>query len=387
MKNLLALAVSVVALAIAVPSVGHENHAPKPAPRALDFPALKDGRSAFAVDLHTHSVFSDGHVWPSIRVEEAQRDALDVLAVTEHLEYQPHAADIPHPDRNRSFVVAQEEYRRRIERNGAPDNLVIINGAEITRQLPYGHINATFLTDANALLTPDAEAAIAAANAQKAFVFFNHQAWPAQRPSGVAELTPEQKSLIARKQIHGAEVVNGDTFSEDVFQFSIDNNLTILGTSDIHGLIDWDYNLAQGEQRSITLVLTKDFTADAIKAALFAGDTVAVFRDQLVGLERNVKAVAESTLRLEIGDYQRNSTVLNVTLHNDAPIDALLRNIGGAGLQNQSDVLAIPAHGSINLQVRNVAAPEGFTMELDMLSAWIAPRKNLRLTLFGAPAK
>ena len=30
--------------------------------------------------LHTHSVFSDGHVWPRIRVAEAIRDGLDAMA-------------------------------------------------------------------------------------------------------------------------------------------------------------------------------------------------------------------------------------------------------------------------------------------------------------------
>ena len=39
-----------------------------------------------SVDLHTHSVFSDGHVWPSIRAEEAARDQIDGVAITEHLE-------------------------------------------------------------------------------------------------------------------------------------------------------------------------------------------------------------------------------------------------------------------------------------------------------------
>lgn len=33
------------------------------------------------IDLHTHSVFSDGQVWPSIRVEEGVRDGLDALAI------------------------------------------------------------------------------------------------------------------------------------------------------------------------------------------------------------------------------------------------------------------------------------------------------------------
>ena len=58
------------------------------------------------LDLHTHSVFSDGHVWATIRVSEALRDGLDGLAITEHLEFQPHLADIPHPDRNRAYEEA-----------------------------------------------------------------------------------------------------------------------------------------------------------------------------------------------------------------------------------------------------------------------------------------
>ena len=41
-----------------------------------------------------HSVFSDGSVWPDIRVEEAKKDGLDVIAITEHLEYQPWKDDI-----------------------------------------------------------------------------------------------------------------------------------------------------------------------------------------------------------------------------------------------------------------------------------------------------
>ena len=53
--------------------------------RAIEFPDTGEYRT-LVVDLHTHSVFSDGHVWPSIRVGEAIRDGLDAIAVTEHLE-------------------------------------------------------------------------------------------------------------------------------------------------------------------------------------------------------------------------------------------------------------------------------------------------------------
>jgi hypothetical protein len=61
--------------------------------RVLRFPDAGAGRRVLSVDLHTHSVFSDGHVWPTVRTWEAQKDGLSAIAVTEHLEYQPKRAD------------------------------------------------------------------------------------------------------------------------------------------------------------------------------------------------------------------------------------------------------------------------------------------------------
>ena len=39
-------------------------------------------------DFHMHTVFSDGHVWPSFRVNEALRDGLDAISITEHIDYE-----------------------------------------------------------------------------------------------------------------------------------------------------------------------------------------------------------------------------------------------------------------------------------------------------------
>ena len=92
-----------------------------------------------------HSVFSDGSVWPDIRVEEAKKDGLDVIAITEHLEYQPWKDDIPHPNRNRSY-----EYHSKFAKES---NIIVINGSEITRDMPPGHSNAIFIKDANNFYT------------------------------------------------------------------------------------------------------------------------------------------------------------------------------------------------------------------------------------------
>ncbi|RPI44150.1 MAG: PHP domain-containing protein, partial [Bacteroidetes bacterium] len=114
--------------------------------RAIEFPDIP-GYLTLKCDFHTHTVLSDGHVWPNIRVEEALRDGLDAISITDHLEYQPHRADIPHPDRNRSYELAQQAAEGK--------DLIIIHGAEITRSMPPGHANAIFLEDANALNRDD----------------------------------------------------------------------------------------------------------------------------------------------------------------------------------------------------------------------------------------
>ena len=38
-------------------------------------------------DFQTHTVFSDGHVWPTFRVDEAWINGLDILSITDHHNY------------------------------------------------------------------------------------------------------------------------------------------------------------------------------------------------------------------------------------------------------------------------------------------------------------
>jgi hypothetical protein len=136
-----------------------------------------DGLSLVSTDLHIHTTFSDGSVWPNIRVEEALKEGLDLISITDHLEYQPHRKDLPNPDRNRSFHIAEDTAKK--------SKLTVIRGAEITRSMPPGHINAVFIQDANKLLFPDDPlAGIEEANRQKGFVFWNHPNWEAQRKDG-----------------------------------------------------------------------------------------------------------------------------------------------------------------------------------------------------------
>jgi len=45
-----------------------------------------NGYNVYKADLHTHTLYSDGSVMPSFRVQEAWQQGLDIIAITDHLE-------------------------------------------------------------------------------------------------------------------------------------------------------------------------------------------------------------------------------------------------------------------------------------------------------------
>ncbi len=299
------------------------------------------------------------------------RDGLAAFAVTEHLGYQPHAADIPNKDRNRAWRIAEEQ---------AGDKLLVFNGSEITRDMPPGHVNAVFLKDANRLLKAYPEAAIKEANAQGAFVFWNHPYWTMQREDGIARLEPMHERLIAAGQLHGVEVANGADFSEAALQIALDHNLAILGTSDIHGLIDWDYDLEAGERRTVTLALAKTANAEGIREALVARRTVALYRNQLIGRPQEVTDVVRASLKIEVAP-EEYSKLVQVKIKNASSVRYALRVAPEISLYNSPDLIAVPPNGAIEVLVSGGVDAATFALPVEILNAIIAPSETLKLTL------
>lgn len=387
--------IAALALVLAVPATAHTSDSAQT--RNLQFPDAADGTDVLTVDLHTHSVFSDGLVWPSVRVWEAERDGIDAIAITEHIELQPHRADIPNPDRNRAFTIAQTHAAARAE--AKLSEVIVIPGAEITRDYPPGHINAVFLTDVNPLQTgvphrgndrletssPEniaaARQAIEAANGQGAFLFWNHPYWLADFPSGVPKLSEFHRELIAGGMLHGIEVANGADFSEDTFRIALDNDLVILGTSDIHGLIDYDARIAEGGHRTATLVLAEDRSSAGIHSALAASRTAALFKGQLIGREAVLTNIVGGALSMTSKGFHGGSTVLIAELRNDAPIDLLLRFDGPERPLNSGTIVTIGAHATIHVTLTHLPEPVPDRLQLSVLNAFTAPGEPLRLTL------
>jgi hypothetical protein len=300
---------------------------------------------------------------------EALRDSLDVISLTEHLEYQPHAADIPHPDRNRSFelVKAMEEAKEH--------GLLIVHGSEITRSEPVGHSNAIFIADANPLMVKKPEDAFAAAKKQDAFVFWNHPAWYAQSPKGTPVLSDFQKARIAKGELHGVEVINTTDYSVEALQLALEQDLTIMGTSDIHGLIDWDYT-EKGHNRPITLVFAKEKSVESLREALFAGRTVAVYNDLLVGKEEYLKPLLRASIEVVKAEYLGESQVLEVELKNISSSDLLFANQMEYTFYDSSPVFEIPAGGTKTLQIKTLQNKTSITLKLKAIGCFTAPKEQ-----------
>lgn len=348
----------------------HEHH--HGAGRAIEFPDVP-GYQVLKADLHEHTVFSDGRVWPSIRVQEAVKDGLDAIAMTDHLEYQPHSEDIPHPNRNRSYQIARQA--------ADEHELIVINGSEITREMPPGHANAVFLEDANPLLKDDPRAVFKEAHSQGAFTFWNHPMWTSQKPSGIASLTDMHRELISKGWIQGIEVANMHRYSAEALQIALDHDLTMLGTSDVHGLIDWDYEVHHGGHRPITLVFVNERSKKGLKEALFEGRTAVWFDNTLIGREKYVVPLVMSSLTVTEARYQSDSSVLEVMIKNRSDARYVLDSQNEVTFHAHSDVIHLKPRGTTHLQVKPGERVPSLQLTFEVLNIVTAPEEHPSITI------
>lgn len=245
-------------------------------------------------DFHTHTVFSDGHVWPNVRNQEVWEEGLDSYAITDHVEYAPHKADV-NVNHNRGYELLKESADK--------SNLILVKGTEITRNTPPGHFNAIYINDASGFIEDRAtnehdKAAVMKAAEQDAFIFWNHPGW---QPGieGSYEWIPFVDDLYKNKALHGIEVVNGFGIHIKALDWCLDKGLTVMGTSDIHNLVAHDYDLSKDYvHRTMTLVMAKERSAESIREALDEGRTVAWASKYLLGKEDNVRALFNACVEL-----------------------------------------------------------------------------------------
>lgn len=252
------------------------------------------GYTTLKCDLHMHTVFSDGLVWPSIRVQEAWGEGLDVIAITDHIEYTPHKADIP-VNHNRPYELAEEAARMA--------GLILIRGSEITRSTPPGHFNAVFIQDASGFIenrgrdNPDLDyEAVDMAAQQNAFIFWNHPGWKVTSIKDSYDWIPLVERLRAEGKLHGIEVINGFELHNKALDWALEKGLTVLGSSDIHNLVEHEYDTQNGARRTMTLLFATERSREGVREALDAGRSVAWSSRILAGSEKWVRALYDASV-------------------------------------------------------------------------------------------
>jgi 3',5'-nucleoside bisphosphate phosphatase len=293
-------------------------------------------------DFHMHTVFSDGDVWPTVRIDEALRDGLDAIAITDHLEYTPKKDFIP-IDFNAAWKIGESYAKER--------NLILVHGTEITRKMPPGHFNALFIKDASLISKDSVWDSFQEAHKQGAFLQWNHPGWKSQQPDGVPRMYAIHYKLIKNGWLNGIEFYNDRDYYPLVFSFCRQYNLALMGNSDVHDAISEVYSGEEYTNRPMTLVFAKTRTHDSLKEAMFAGRTIVYFRDMLAGKEIYVKPFFYNCISVGRPYYQ-NDKIISFEVTNKSDIPFFLTN----GMKDAPPNITLAANSVTRVAISKKAA-------------------------------
>ncbi len=153
--------------------------------------------------------------------------------------------------------------------------------------------------------------------------------------------------------INGIEVVNGLWFSDEAFQIAVDYGLSMIGTSDVHGLIDWDYLQRPDGHRPVTLILADKMDEGSIKKALFKGKTVIWYKNELIGLEENVLHLVNSYLKIINTSFKGKTNVLVVDIENTSDVKFVLKVNDGTSIENGPSIFNILPNTTTSIEIGN----------------------------------
>lgn len=272
-----------------------------------------NGYKVLKSDLHSHTIYSDGSVTPEYRVREAWVDGLDVLAITEHIEYRPWEGKMisylkgyfpGEPNKAAANTILAD---LNVSNNAAIAaasgyGITIIPGAEITRdQHKIGHYNALFVKDVNTIYDPDPAVSMKKAREQGALIMHNHPGWIRKN----VDIIEFEKKVYDEGLIDGIEIMNGSEFYPPIVSRAKDKKFFMAANTDIHGTTTMDY-VAQGHRRNMTFILAKDNTLPAIKEALKARRTLAYSFGTLAGEEQLIKDFFMACVKFETFKVDKN---------------------------------------------------------------------------------
>lgn len=288
-------------------------------------------------DFHMHTVFSDGNVWPTTRVEEAWAEGLDAISITDHLEYTPHKDYVP-VNHEAPFDIARNLAKQR--------NLILIKGIEITKSMPPGHFNVLFVKEAIPIFNEDYKLALREAKNQGAFVIWNHPGWRAQAPDGPVWMK-EHQELYEENLFQGVEVANFDEWYPEVLDWAIEKKLTVFSNSDIHEPMDMYLSANNLDRRPITLVFACESSEEGIREALFARRTAGWFNNYLFARKEILESLLFASIKVNKISGDEKSVSYKVENLTDFQFDFVLEHEPARKINlpvRSSTIITLPAN-------------------------------------------
>lgn len=350
MKKLLTLAVALVATLSASAQLYYTDSANKDMLRfneregrqrvEMVLPQVR-GFNIYKADLHNHTIFSDGSVTPEFRIKEAWHDGLDVIAVTEHVEYRPYEgkmmnfltgyvpknvksanSNVIRSEATDAGILSDLNYPVKLYQAAAKAyGITVIPGAEITREpTVIGHYNALFTKDNNTIYAKDPMQSIRNAKAQGAIVMQNHPGW---RRTTLDMMEFEEK-VYAANLIDGIEIVNGGEFYPRAITRAQKNKFFMASNTDIHGSTAEDYVLGGNGTRNMTFIFAQENTLEALREALEARRTLAYSHGTLAGEESLLVDLFKASVATKVIQKAANGSK-TVLLTNNSSIKYTLR--------------------------------------------------------------
>lgn len=316
-----------------------------------------DGYRSLKADFHIHTVFSDGSVWPTVRVDEAWRNGLDIIAITDHIEYRSHT-DYLKGDHNTSYDIAAP-YAKQM-------GIQLIKAAELTHgdKAKGGHINALFITDANPLQRPpesqSLQESVDEACRQGAYLIWNHPGWP----NNGCQYHDISAKWVSEGKIQAVELFNEKEYYPRAATWCKEHNLAPVAASDVHAPINQLY--MPGAMHPFTVVLAKDNTMESIREALNARRTIAIFNGQAVATAPLLEALFQASIKLEILP-NGNWAITNMS---SLPFDIRSSALEAVLLPDNTLQIVPPKAGAkLDIEVANLHITESENLRCSILPA------------------
>ncbi len=341
------------------------------------------GYEVLKCDFHLHTIFSDGTVWPVVRVEEAYAEGLDVISITDHIEFRPRLKEMGANDTSFSMNLGYNLAKESAKRAG----IILIPGAEITKEVPPGHFNVLFIKDADSFrkhfnpLNPRdgsyIRGALAEAKKQDAFIIWNHPWY--QTPDNTSIWFPIIDSLYNEGFIDGIEVVNATRYDPVIFKWVLDKKVANIANTDAHGPISHNRVLP----RTMTILFSKERSEEGVKEALKQRRSISYCNGFLYGEKNLLESLFLASIKIKT-EFSGAEGFFSISNETSLPFIIRFTGKGDLKFRTYSGGITVPAKGESAVRISNKKdffKGEKHIIDIEVENLETEPGKPLKIQL------